>query len=295
MTNKRVYVRRSFEEWYADAKEYYTQHGDLRIDRKYVTDQNFRLGRWIERQRAIYNGTVSGTMPEHRIIQLNAIGMVWKLKKRYPRDVWLSKAREYFNTYGNLAVPSDYVADGFALGNWISENRKKYAKGLLTEQQIAELEACGMIWSLGTRRPFSAWYKDALDYYFANGNLLVAANFVTRDGNRLGQWISLQRAKYANHPHPTPQHQKEIALLNQLDMIWDIHKVRDQKWYETYNCVFAYKKQYGKLPLWPVALRASNGILMPRWITYQKQQLQNGKLSEEKIKKLSEIGIQTAV
>lgn len=45
-----------FEDWYEIAKKYYEEHGDLLVPRIYEDEEGHKLGRWIERLRAFYNG-----------------------------------------------------------------------------------------------------------------------------------------------------------------------------------------------------------------------------------------------
>lgn len=287
----RQYARRHWEDWYQDSKKYFEKNGNLLIERHYVTEDGYKLGRWIERQRGIYNGKVSGGLTATQIRLLEKIHMVWKLENRCSWEEWMSKAQKYFAEYGDLAVPSDYVVDGYALGNWITECRKKYKKNFLDEKQIADLELCGMIWSLGIRRTFSDWYKNALDYYNEFGNLLVPNEYVTPDGFRLGVWISVQRAKYQHKHNRKPLTQKQIELLNILDMVWDISNVRERKWYEIYSDVALYKKIHGRLPIWPRDIKAQNGVSMHNWISHQRSLLADNLLPPEKIAKLNKIGI----
>lgn len=285
------YARRRWEDWYEVAKKYYMANGNLLIEHHYTTEEGYKLGRWIERQRGIYNGKVSGNLNETRIRMLEKIKMVWKLENRYSWKEWISKASEYYAKYGNLAVPVDYVIDGYALGNWICECRKKYSNNLLDKRQIHDLENYGMVWSFKKRRSFDDWYMDALDYFNTYGNLNVPTKYVAPNGFRLGEWISMQRAKYQHKKNRKPLTKKQIECLNALDMVWDINDLRDKKWHEVYKDVVKYKEFYGVLPLWPKNIKAQNGINMPQWIAYQRSMLADNQLSPDKIECLNKIGI----
>ena len=59
---KRTYQTQTWEEWYECAKNYYSKFGDLLISRDFVTADGFRLGRWIERQRGMYNGVLPSSL-----------------------------------------------------------------------------------------------------------------------------------------------------------------------------------------------------------------------------------------
>ena len=76
--------------------------------------------------------------------------MVWdnSIEKRNI-DVWewrYAEAKRYFDTHGDLIVPTNYVvADGKKLGTWIIVQRRYYAEGKLKKDQIDRLSAIGMI------------------------------------------------------------------------------------------------------------------------------------------------------
>lgn len=284
-------TRRTWEEWYADARRYYEEHGDLLVSRGYVTGENYRLGRWIESKRAVYNGVSGGVLTGTQIAMLEEIGMVWKLENRYSWEQWMEKVRAYHAEHGNLAVPPDYVTDGFALGNWIREIRRKYRSGLLDKARIMELDDLGMIWTGCIRRSFEDWYRDAADYYHEHGDLLIPTSYLTKDGYRLGQWISAQREKYAGNNGRTYTDTEKIGMLTEIGMVWDIRAVWDRQWMDTYHCVCSYRRQYGKLPLYPRYLTAANGVKMPLWISMQRNLLTKQKVSADKRKLLSDIGI----
>ena len=123
---KRTYQKQTWDEWLLCAKDYFHLHGDLLIPASYQTHDGFRLGRWIERQRAIHNGVLSGSLSQDQTAALERIGMVWKLEERLEWAQWLSLAREYLEQHGDLHIPTDYRIRNHRLGDWIKEQRKKY-------------------------------------------------------------------------------------------------------------------------------------------------------------------------
>ena len=80
-------------------------------------------------------------MTDDQISRLSAIGMVWdnSIEKR-SLDAWeerYAEAKRYFDTHGDLIVPTNYVgADGKRLGTWIIAQRRYYEKGKLKKDQI---------------------------------------------------------------------------------------------------------------------------------------------------------------
>lgn len=132
MTRKSKTKRKQlgFEDWYEIAKKYYEEHGDLLVPRIYEDEKGHKLGRWIERLRAFYNGNpkIKVALTQTGIVMLEKIGMVWKLENRYPWPEWYLQCRLYYAANGDLLVPKMYKNEQYALGNWIGEQRKKYKK-----------------------------------------------------------------------------------------------------------------------------------------------------------------------
>jgi len=67
----------AWEKAYAQACDYFREHGNLNVPSTYVTEDGMRLGRWVRRQREIYGTTLS----ESRKQKLDNIGMIWPESK----------------------------------------------------------------------------------------------------------------------------------------------------------------------------------------------------------------------
>lgn len=67
-------------------------------------------------------------------------------------DYKFRRAKEYYEKFGNLRVPPNYVDEkSFALGKWVENLRNIYCqngKGLLDEKRIKKLESIGMEWQI---------------------------------------------------------------------------------------------------------------------------------------------------
>lgn len=63
-------------------------------------------------------------------------------------NLMYEKAKEYFNTYGNLEVKKRYVCpDGSPLGAWLINQRSYKKKGILDKNRENQLDKIGMIWN----------------------------------------------------------------------------------------------------------------------------------------------------
>lgn len=54
-----------------------------------------------------------------------------------------SSILEYLDTFGHPLVPSSYVINGFKLGEWVSEQRRKNNKGIIKPKRFEKLKNVG--------------------------------------------------------------------------------------------------------------------------------------------------------
>ena len=240
-----------WESFYRQAADYYRQHGHLRVPKD--RGEHRALGRWINTQRMSRR---EGKMDGERIRKLDAIGMVWNVK-RTPEELWedwLQRAAAFYQAHGHLNPQEG------KLRTWVLAQRakKKGKRGCLTEEQIRRLEEIGMIWEPVSDQ-WQAMYQHARDYYAVHQMLNVPCGYVTESGARLGNWIARQRHCYRNYLEGkrgggrgiiTPE---RIALLNQLGMIWDGSQVTAKTSFQEKAILFYLKAHFpdaGKLSQW---------------------------------------------
>lgn len=124
------------------------EHGDLRVPFTYRVPEgekaegigwpaslaNFPLGQWTADNRRFY---ARGDMDEHRIAQLEKLGMIWS----HFDVAWeegLAAARGWASENGHLLAPLDATFQGAAVGIWLKNARAAARKAAENEQQRAE-------------------------------------------------------------------------------------------------------------------------------------------------------------
>ncbi|MFE5165037.1 Helicase associated domain protein [Streptomyces sp. NPDC056697] len=111
-------------------------------------------------------------------------------------EVWLTGynlLRKWVETYGHAQVPLDAVvplSDGgtYALGAWVSEQRRQFRLGTLKAWRAELLDKLGMVWSVTDAR----FYKNlnvARGYYAVHGTLAAPKDAVFEDV-AVGQWLA---------------------------------------------------------------------------------------------------------
>ena len=173
---------------------YAQNHDSARPPASYVAPCGARLGRWLADQRSLDK---SGRLAPARRQQLELIGgdvspLAAHSERRWRRaclSLWRFRRRE-----GHARVKRAHVdEDGFRLGGWLVEQRKKYDEGTLPPKRARALETLGVSFErprdAAWRRHFEALEKRA----DATGLADAPARLVTEDGLKLGQWVAKQR------------------------------------------------------------------------------------------------------
>ena len=274
---------------YALAKAYYVEHGDLNVPPKYVADGVW-LSKWLNEQKQIYNGKRKGKqLTQEQTERLEAIGMHWNNRNTEANaNAWeahFTECKEYYEQYGNLNIPSGYQSkSGTNLAVWIVRQRAQYKNGKLTAEQIAKLDAIGMVWELA-----DAWevgFSHAKEYAKQNGDLLVPVGFVCGDGYKLGNWIANQRSNRNGNDKYRQLSQEQVARLESIGMVWN---TAEYSWNKAYDLAVRFYRQNGHIRV-PRGSRIDD-VDLQSWVCEQRKSFKKGKLTQEKILKLVSIGI----
>ena len=285
----------TWDHYFAEARIYYAQHGDLNVPLRYKTPGGLSLGEWVQTQRSIRKGREKyGSLTPQQIERLDSIGMVWETRAETAWARGLGAARRYRQTYGDLQVPAGYKDDtGFALGNWLSNTRARYRGGGLTQEQAAELEQLGIVWNAIDAK-WERCYAEAAAYYEQHGNLGFPKKYVTESGVRLGAWLENQRAAYLEGALPADK----VQRLEAIGMLWEGRN--DRQWRQAYEAAKRYYQQYGTLEV-PYDYTTPDGLRLGQWVVRQRMAYKgtlSGKgkvnrkpLSPERIQLLDAIGM----
>ena len=104
--------------------KYYNEHGDINIDKNYVSEDGFKLGHWLKRQ-----GQNRDNLSAERKAKLEKLGFVL-VSPRIRWQMKLDSARQYYEANGSIRVPKAYVTEqGYKLNSWIHDQRQAYKRG----------------------------------------------------------------------------------------------------------------------------------------------------------------------
>ena len=268
-----------WDDWYAQARKYYENHGSLDMPKNYKTEEGYNLEQWIKTQRKDYR---TGRMSADHVRLLEELGIRWDPLQ----DLWnvgFVHAKDYYNSFGNLLIPSDYVCDdGFALGVWIKNERISYKNGVLSDDNKANLDMIEMVWNVPDKQ-WNEAFELAKKYYEQFGDLKVPRQYITTSGVRLGMWISDRRRNYKKGMLTDEQ----IARLESIGMIWDVTADTWDKGYEEAKTF--YERNHDLIV--PRDYISENGFKLGSWISHMREKYRNNKLGHEQIEKLTQIGM----
>lgn len=217
------------------ARDYFKQYGSLMMSDKYVKTHGTSLVTWVANQKREYNKESHGRLSEDKIIALESIGMYWDTRSEHSWNRGYSAFSKYVKHTGSTIIRTDYVTeDGFDLGRWVTHKKAEYNSGLLSKERIRLFNKLGMIWESNiSRKSEQYWndmYKVAKRYYKRHGNLNIKTDYVTKNGDKLGQWIASQRTLRRKAERQLAVMDAErINKLDQIGIIWNPTTKNGQK------------------------------------------------------------------
>ena len=257
---------------------YKAEHGKVRVPYAYKTPDGFRLGNWVNTQRAAKK---TGKLPLDRQHRLEEVGFEWDVgPQRWDESFQAFLA--YKAEHGKVRVPDAYkTPDGFPLGKWVSRQRAAKKTGKLSLDRQHRLEEVGFEWDVG---PWDESFQAFLAYKAEHGKVLVPDAYKTPDGFPLGKWVSRQRAaKKTGKLSLDRQHR-----LEEVGFEWD---VGPQPWDESFQAFLAYKAEHGKVRV-PQAYKTPDGFPLGKWASTQRTAKKTGKLSLDRQHRLEEVGFE---
>jgi hypothetical protein len=255
---------------YYQLVQYKEEFGDTLVPHQY--EKNPSLGLWVGRQRNEYK---ADNLSVERIQKLNVIGFVWDSPEAQWQEFYFQLV-QYQKEFGNALVPQRYEKNP-PLGLWVTTQRMVYKAGSLLEERIQKLNAIGFVWD----SPGAQWqeyYFQLVQYQEEFGNALVPHRYEKNPS--LGPWVGTQRKMYKAENLSGERIQK----LNDVGFVWD---PLEAQWMECYYQLVQYQKEFGNAL---VPQRYEKNPSLGIWVSTQRQEYKAGRLSDERIQKLNDIG-----
>ncbi len=267
----------TWEKRFAAAKKYYEENGDLRIN---VSDA--RLGAWLQEQRKLKK---EGALSEPKIRRLTEIGMEWLTRNDAQWERGFECAKEYYEKNGNLKAPKSYRSeDGFLLNQWLKKQRENKAAGLLDAEQVKRLESIGMEWLSPRDAAWEKGFAEAEKYFADHKNLDITKDYECENGYKLGDWLTRQKSSYK----AGTLYAERVKRLEAIGVRWQPE--HEARWERGFESARQYYSDNANLNV-PRQYQCADGYNLGFWVMKQRNNRRNGRLAEEKVKRLDSIGM----
>lgn len=261
-------IRQRVEEILADLEPWQVMYERL-LDYRLTEDDwpsatDGKLGLWCHTQRM---SKKRGTLSVERVEQLDAIGFAWEQQDSH-WSLQYDRLKSFYVREGRWPKRGEG-----ALGTWCNTQRQARKRGRLTKERIRRLDALGFIWDYDLDEQ---WHRQ---YVLLEAFVTTHDRFPKAAEGSLGSWCVTQRKMRRQGELEG----ERVRLLEALGFPWSAENV----WTEHFNRLKAFHATEGR---WPGSREGRLGS----WCFVQKRLYRQGKLSDERVRKLQEIGFDLA-
>lgn len=270
-------IDHKWESGYRHLAAFVDEAGHARVSKRYVANDGYRLGQWVEVQRRRHN---VGSLLAERIVRLEAQpGWDWDR----PDDSWergFGHLTAFVSEAGHARVPKDQIHGGFGLGIWVSRQRTS-GRDLLDLDQAARLEALpGWTWDINASR-WDEGYVHLMAFVEREGHARVPQSHEEGDF-RLGQWVSIQEARgRSGDLDPNPFHRLD-ALPG-----WTWTGRHTARWEDglIHLKAFVAREGHARVP----QSHVEGDFQLGRWVNKQRNAWGRGELDSDRVRRLEAV------
>ena len=131
------------------------------------------------------------------------------------------------------------------------------------------------------------YFSEASIYYAEHGNLNVPKLYTTPGGLSLGVWLVTQRRVREGKIQGNLTEQ-QIARLDSIGMVWGNRN--DAAWERGLEEARKFREQFGNLQV-PAKYKTKDDYPLGKWINNARKRRNDGKLTEERIRQLDQMGM----
>lgn len=250
-------------------------------------------GEWLARQRALAS-TGRLSVPRRRSMEAAGISLaapegVSRMGADQAWEAFFQRLDDWQAAHGHCRVPERWKDDP-ALAEWVREQRRLYHGRGLAPEKILRLDALGFEWrrrfapkdELWNRRyqELAAWQRK-----YGHTNVTRSQNSV------LGHWRDVQR----EFRKKGVLRAERIALLDEIGFEWTApgregmtrEEWNQHTWEEHFGRLRAFKERFGHCQV-PVLWEEDRQLA--GWAAEQRNRRKRGKLPEERLRLLDELG-----
>lgn len=224
------------EEWlayYWKLCDFASEHGHCRVPESDQNRELKRLGRWAYRQRKR-----RAKLRDFQIVLLGNIEFEWELLT--PEFIWRSHFEElkaYMAERGDFSFRRSEKKKYSALSQWVTEQRRLYARGELSKEYTQRLNSIGFSWD-----PLNERWNENVEEYRAFKKRHGHDRFHSNEhkDTALATWVNVVRSRYQRGDFSP----RQFRQLDALGFCWDSHGL---SWEQFFEKLAAYAKKHRKV------------------------------------------------
>lgn len=254
----------SWDVCYRKAEIYYEEHGNLKVPKRYITEDGIALGSWLVTQRRVRAGAVPGNLSKEQIARLDRLGMVWDSRIGKAWETGYQELLEFYKENGHTDVPARYMTeDGYPLGRFVSNQRAAWRNG---------------------RRTSGTTQAGMLQDEYMQTKEIQSESMQPEDLHKGTDSVRTGSTKGVIHVGRTLTKEKE-RKLDAIGFIWD---KTGQNWERYYAAASDFYEKEGHLDI-PVKYVTKDGLQLGIWL--RRKAMERDLLPEKKVEALEAIGM----
>jgi hypothetical protein len=151
----------------------------------------------------------------------------------------------------------------------LSDQRKKYKRGLITREQIQALESLNILWGDVDEYNWNKKFKLLVEYKAIHGTPNPIGSHVIFKGVDISSFANHEKEKYFQKSKGR-YNQEHIDRLNAIGFVWDC---KYSQWLEKYNVAKGYYEKHGNINI-PYNTIV-DGVKIGIWISKQRKDYRN--------------------
>ena len=277
----------NWDDMYEELVQYHNKFGSALVPSRI----NQVLATWTQKQRSDY---LKGSLDAVKIQKLERIGFDWYATDDVDFHAMADRLANFKRKYNHTVVPIPY-SDDPSLAKFVGNKRTIYGKNLslvdeydddflwsianeLESKKIPEethfarmkrLIDLDFVWD-PLEVQWMEMYQRLIDYKKVHNSTLVPRD--DSQDQELGVWVGKQRSVF----DIGELSEKRIALLNEIDFVWD---PLDARWNEMFERLVEYKKKTGSTN---VPYKYKEDPELANWVMTQRTYQERGEIIQRK-------------